>query len=125
MKNKILVGVVFVATFVAVTLVMWFLFPSMTGDQSIAGLSGAFGGAVGGILGTAYLSKFRDERFTRIENQSAHNAFIFLLIVLPISSVVIGISENSTIQLAMGIVLSTWLFSLVIFGVSMFYYYKR
>lgn len=125
MKNKIIVGAVFTLTFVIVTLVMWLLFPDLTGDQSIAGLSGAFGGATGGILGTMYLSKYRDERFTKIENRSAHNAFIFLLIALPISSAVIGVSENSTAQLAMVIVLCTWLFSLVIFGVSMFYYYKR
>ncbi len=125
MKDKIMVGAVFALTFVIVTLVMWFLFPGISGDQSIAGLSGAFGGAIGGIMGTMYLSKFRDERFTKIENRSAHNAFIFLLIVLPISSVVIGVSENSTIQFAMIIVLGTWLFSLAIFGISLVYYYRR
>ena len=125
MKNEIIAGILFAVSFVAVTLVMWLLFPNLTGDQSMAGLSGAFGGAVGGILGTTYLSRFRDERFTLIENRSAHNAFIFLLIALPISIGIIGLSETPTVELALSIVLGTWLVSLVIFGLSMFYYYRR
>ncbi len=125
MKNKIIVGLVFGATFVVVILIMWFAFPDLSEGQSIAGFSGALGGAIGGVLGVTYLSKFRDERFTQIENRSAHNAFLFLLITLPLGGASIGLSEISTTQQAMGIVIGIWLVAIVIFWISMIYYYKR
>ena len=61
MKNRIVAGIAFTVVFavVIVTLVMWFAFSGIIGDQSIAGLSGAFGGAVG-VLVVIYLSSGSD-----------------------------------------------------------------
>ena len=61
MKNRIVAGIAFTVVFavVIVTLVMWFAFPNIIGDQSMAGLSGAIGGVVG-VLVVIYLSSGSD-----------------------------------------------------------------
>jgi membrane associated rhomboid family serine protease len=63
MKNRIVAGIAFIVVFavVIVPLVMWFAFSDIIGDQSIAGLSGAVGGALGGVLVAIYLSSGSDK----------------------------------------------------------------
>ncbi len=125
MRDKIITGLVFVAAFIMVLIVLWVGFPDFSESQHFAGISGALGGLIGGILGVTYLRRLHDERFTQIENRSAKNAFIFLLIVLPIGAASIGTVQPISVEMAVGIVLIIWAVALAIFYISLVYHYKK
>jgi len=80
---------------------------------------------VGGVLGSTYLRRFQDERFSQIMNKAARNVFIYLMVLLPMSSVTLIWFDEITQQIAAGIILIPWMSSLVIFFLSLFYYYRR
>jgi hypothetical protein len=123
MREKIIVGLIFAAGFVISLIVMWVVFPDLSESAHFAGISGALGGMIGAILGATYLVRIRDERFVEIENRSAKNAYMFLLIVLPLGAGFIGTMPS--IQMAVGIVVGIWGIALAIFYLSLLYYYKR
>ncbi len=93
--------------------------------SSMSSIFGAIGGMVGGGLGATYLRRFQDERFTQIMNLAARNAFVFLVIILPLSSIVLIRVEEITLQITAGLIFVPWISSLVILYLSLFYYYRR
>jgi len=108
-----------VATVMIVFVAIWIL-----GLTTLSSYMGAIGGMVGGVLGATYLQRFQDERFSEIMNQAARNVFIYLMILLPMSSVTLLWFEEMTPQIVAGIILIPWMSSLVIFFLSLFYYYR-
>jgi uncharacterized membrane protein len=93
--------------------------------SSMSSIFGAIGGMVGGVLGATYLRRFQDERFTQIMNLAARNAFVFLVIILPLSSIVLIRVEEITLQITSGLIFVPWISSLVILYLSLFYYYRK
>jgi hypothetical protein len=109
-----------VAIIVIVFVIIWIF-----DFTSLSGFAGAIGGMVGGVFWATYMRRFYDERFTHIMNLAARNAFVFLLIILPMSSIVFIRVEEITLQIAAGVVIVPWLLSLVILYLSLFYYYRK
>ncbi len=105
--------------------VMVFVFVWIMGLASLGSYAGAIGGMVGGVLGATYMRRFYDERFTQIMNLAARNAFLFLAIVLPLTSIVLIQVEEVTLQIAAGLIFVPWISSLVILYLSLFYYYRK
>jgi uncharacterized membrane protein len=103
-----------------VFVIVWIL-----GLTSLSSYTGAIGGMVGGVLGVTYMRRFQDERFTQIMNLAARNAFVFLVIVLPLSSIVLIRVEEITLQITAGLIFVPWISSLVILYLSLFYYYRK
>lgn len=95
------------------------------GLTTMSSYTGAIGGMIGGVLGTMYMRRFQDERFRQIMNLAARNVFVYLIIMLPMSSVVLLHFETFTAQMVAGLVLIPWMSSLVIYFLSLFYYYRR
>jgi uncharacterized membrane protein len=109
-----------VAIVVIVFVLVWIM-----GLTSLGSYTGAIGGMVGGVLGATYMRRFYDERFTQIMNLAARNAFVFLLIILPLSSIVLIRIEEITLQITAGLIFVPWISSLVIMYLSLFYYYRK
>ena len=109
-----------VAIVIIVFVVIWIL--DLT---TLSSYTGAIGGMVGGVLGVTYMRRFHDERFTQIMNLAARNAFVFLMIILPLSSIVLIRVEEITLQITAGLIFLPWISSLVILWLSLFYYYYR
>jgi len=120
MKRGILAALSAVAMIMIVFAILWILDLS-----TLSSYFGAIGGMVGGVLGSTYLRRFQDERFSQIMNQAARNVFIYLMILLPMSSVVLLWFDEITHQIAAGLIFLPWMSSLVIFWLSLFYYYRR
>ena len=93
--------------------------------SSMGSIFGGIGGGAGGVLVATYMRRFQDERFKQIMNLAARNAFVFLLIILPLSSLVLIRVEEMTLQIAAGLIFVPWISSLVIMYLSLFYYYRR
>jgi len=93
--------------------------------SSMSSIFGAIGGMVGGVLGATYLRRFQDERFIQIMTLAARNAFLFLVIILPLSSIVLIRVEEITLQITAGLIFVPWISSLVILWLSLFYYYRK
>ena len=108
-----------VATVMIVFVAIWLL-----GLTTLSSYVGAVGGMVGGVLGAMYLQRFKDERFSQIMNQAARNVFIYLMMLLPMSSVVLIWFDEMTLQIAAGLIFIPWMSSLVIFFLSLLYYYR-
>jgi len=109
-----------VAIVVIVFVLVWIM-----GLTSLGSYIGAIGGMVGGVLGATYMRRFYDERFTQIMNLAARNAFVFLVIILPMSSIVLIRVEEITLQITAGLIFVPWVSSLVILYLSLFYYYRK
>ena len=120
MNRAILAALSAVAVVMIVFVVIWIL-----GLSTISSYFGAFGGMVGGVLGATYLRRFQDERFSQIMNQAARNVFIYLMILLPMSTLVLLRENEITKEIVAGIILIPWMSSLVIFWLSLIYYYRR
>ncbi|RDE15748.1 MAG: hypothetical protein C4K49_05825 [Candidatus Thorarchaeota archaeon] len=120
MNRSLLAILSAVVIVVAVLAILWIL-----GLSSMSDIFGGLGGAVGGVLGVTYMRRFQDERFRLIMSLAARNAFVFLLIILPLSSLVLIRVEEVTLQIAAGLIFVPWISSLVILYVSLFYYYRR
>ncbi len=122
--NKMSRGIKTALSAVAVVVIV-FVFVWILGLASLGSYAGAIGGMVGGVLGVTYLRRFYDERFTQIMNLAARNAFVFLVIILPMSSVVLIQVEEVTLQITAGLIFVPWIASLVILYLSLFYYYRK
>jgi uncharacterized membrane protein len=109
-----------VAAVAIVFMILWII-----GLNSLSTYGGAIGGMVGGVLGASYMKRFYDERFSQIMNLAARNAFVFLVILLPLSSIVLISVEEVTLQIAAGLVFVPWIASLAILYMSLFYYYRK
>jgi uncharacterized membrane protein len=109
-----------VAIVMIVFVLVWIL-----GLTSLGSYTGAIGGMVGGALGATYMQRFYDERFTQIMNLAARNAFVFLVMVLPLTVIVLIQVQEITLQIAAGLVFVPWILSLVILYISLFYYYQK
>lgn len=120
MNRSILVVLSAVATVVIVFATIWFL--NLT---TLSSYMGAIGGMVGGVLGSMYLRRFQDERFSLIMNKAARNVFIYLMVLLPMSSVTLIWFDDITQQIAAGLIMIPWISSLLIFWLSLLYYYRR
>jgi uncharacterized membrane protein len=120
MNRSMLTALSAVIIVMIVFAVMWILDLS-----SMSSIFGAMGGMVGGVLGATYLRRFQDERFSQIMNLAARNAFVFLVIILPMSSVVLIRVEEITLQITAGLIFVPWISSLVILYLSLFYYYRK
>ncbi|MFW9871325.1 MAG: hypothetical protein ACFFFO_16055 [Candidatus Thorarchaeota archaeon] len=120
MIRSVKIALSVVASVVIVFVILWILDLPYLG-----GYAGAFGGIVGGVFWATYMRRFYDERFTQIMNLAARNAFVFLLIILPMSSIVLIWVEEVTLQIAAGLVVVPWMSSLVILYLSLFYYYRK
>jgi len=120
MNRSILAALSAVVIVMIVFLVMWILDLS-----TLSSYTGSIGGMVGGVLGATYLQRFKDERFTQLMNLAARNAFVYLIILLPMSSVVLIRFEEITLQIAAGLIFVPWMSSLVIYFLSLFYYYRK
>ena len=95
------------------------------GLSSLGGVFGGLGAVVGGVLAGTYVQRFQDERFRQIMNLAARNTFVFLEIIIPLSSLVLIRVEEITLQIAAGLIVVPWISSLVVFYLSLFYYYYR
>ncbi len=120
MYKGILAALSAVAMVVVVFVILWII--DLT---TVSSYFGAIGGMFGGVLGATYLRRFQDERFLLIMNQAARNVFIYLMILLPMSGVVLLRFDEITHQIATGLILIPWVSSLVIFCCSLVYYYRR
>jgi uncharacterized membrane protein len=120
MNRGLLTALSAIATVMIVFVVIWLL-----GLTTLSSYVGSIGGMVGGVLGATYLQRFKDERFSQIMNQAARNVFIYLMMLLPMSSVVLIWFEDMTPQIVAGVIFIPWMSSLVIFFLSIFYYYRR
>jgi uncharacterized membrane protein len=120
MNRSIKAALSAVAIVVIVFGIVWIL-----GLTALSSYTGAIGGMVGGVLGVTYMRRFQDERFTQIMNLAARNAFVFLVIILPLSSIVLIRVEEITLQITAGLIFVPWLSSLVILYLSLFYYYRK
>ena len=120
MNRSILSALSAVVIVMVVFVVMWILDLS-----SLSSFVGALGGMVGGVLGATYMQRFQDERFTQIMNSAARNVFLYLMILLPMSSFVLIMFEEITLQIAAGLIFIPWMSSLVIYFLSLYYYYRR
>ncbi|MFW9959027.1 MAG: hypothetical protein ACFFCT_13230 [Candidatus Odinarchaeota archaeon] len=120
MNRGILAALSAVAMVMIVFVTLWIL--NLT---TLSSYMGAIGGMVGGVLGATYLRRFQDERFSQIMNRAARNVFIYLMILLPMSSAFLLWFDEITHQIAAGMIMIPWISSLVIFWISLFYYYRR
>ena len=120
MNRGLLTALSAVAMVMIVSVVIWLL-----GLTTLSSYVGSIGGMVGGVLGATYLQRFKDERFSQIMNQAARNVFIYLMMLLPMSSVVLIWFDEMTLQIAAGLIFIPWMSSLVIFFLSLLYYYRR
>lgn len=120
MNRSLLAALSAVATVMIVFVIMWIL--DLT---TLSTYMGSIGGMVGGVLGATYLRRFHDERFSQIMNLAARNAFVFLVIILPLSSIVLIRVEEITLQITAGLIFVPWISALVILWLSLFYYYRR
>ncbi|MFW9871271.1 MAG: hypothetical protein ACFFEL_16710 [Candidatus Thorarchaeota archaeon] len=120
MKRSIMTALSAVVVVAIVFAIIWIL-----GLTSISSYMGAIGGMVGGVLGATYMQRFHDERFTQIMNQAARNVFVYLMILLPTSSVVLIWFDEITLQIAAGLIVVPWISSLGIYFLSLYYYYRK
>ncbi|MFX1261949.1 MAG: hypothetical protein ACFFAZ_07680 [Promethearchaeota archaeon] len=120
MNRSVLAGLSIVIVVLIVFAIMWVL-----DITSLAGIMGAIGGMIGGVLGASYMRKFHDERFSQITKKSASNAYWFIMIALPLSWIAMVRLEPITLQLALGLTLAIWMSSFIVYYISLFYYYKR
>jgi len=120
MNRSLMAALSAVAIVMIVFVIMWALDLS-----SMSSIFGAIGGMVGGVLGATYLRRFQDERFTQIMNLAARNSFVFLVIILPLSSIVLIRVEEITLQITAGLIFVPWISALVILWLSLFYYYRK
>ena len=94
----------------------------------LASLSNIFSGVsagVGAMVLVIYMRRFYDERFSQIMILAARNAFVFYLFTLPMSSIMLVVVEEITLQIAAGVVLMPWILSLIVWYLSLFYYYRK
>ncbi|MFX1331859.1 MAG: hypothetical protein ACFE9W_09895 [Promethearchaeota archaeon] len=120
MNRSVLAGLSIVIVVLIVFAIMWVL-----DITSLAGIMGAIGGMIGGVLGASYMRKLHDERFSQITKKSASNAYWFIMIALPFSWIAMVRLEPITLQLALGLTLAIWMSSFIVYYISLFYYYKR
>ena len=120
MKLSVMTVLSVLATVAIVFVIIWIL--DLT---TLSSYTGAIGGMVGGVLGATYMRRFQDERFTQIMNLAARNVFVYLMVFLPMSSVVLLRVETFTVQMVAGLIFLPWISSLVIYFLSPFYYYRR
>ena len=120
MKRSVMAVLSALVTVAIVFVIIWIL-----GLTTLSSYTGAIGGMVGGVLGATYLKRFQDERFTQIMNLAARNVFVYLMVLLPLSSVALLSAETFTIQIVAGVIFIPWISSLVIYFLSLFYYYRR
>ncbi|NHI88969.1 MAG: hypothetical protein EAX87_05550 [Candidatus Thorarchaeota archaeon] len=120
MKRSVMTVLSALVTVASVFVIIWIL-----GLKTLSSYTGAIGGMVGGVLGATYLKRFQDERFTQIMNLAARNVFVYLIVLLPMSSVVLLRVETFTVQIVAGLIILPWISSLVIYFLSLFYYYRR
>ena len=120
MNRSILADLSAVVTVMIVFVIIWIL-----GLTTLSSYMGSIGGMVGGVLGATYMQRFQDERFSQIMNQAARNVFVYLMILLPLSIVLLIQIGEITLQIALGLIFVTWMSSLVIFFLSLFYYYGK
>ena len=120
MNRSLIAALSAVAIIMIVFVIIW-IFDLTT----LSSYMGYIGGMVGGVLGVIYTRRLHDERFTQIMNQAARNAFVYLMILLPMSSVVLILVEEFTAQIVAGLILVPWMSSLVIYLLSLFYYYRK
>ncbi len=119
--NRSLIAALSAIAIVMIVFVIFWVFDL----SSMSSIFGAIGGMVGGVLGATYLRRFQDERFTQIMTLAARNAFLFLAIILPLSSIVLIRVEEITLQITAGLIFVPWISSLVILWLSLFYYYRK
>lgn len=120
MKRSIMTVLSAVVVVAIVFAIIWIF-----GLTSISSYMGAIGGIVGGVLGATYMQRFHDERFTQIMNLAARNVFVYLMILLPMSSVVLLRVETFTLQIVAGLIIIPWISSIVIYFLSLLYYYRK
>lgn len=120
MNRSLMAALSAVATIMIVFVIIWIL-----GLTTLSSYMGSIGGMIGGVLGATYMQRFQDERFSQIMNQAARNVFVYLMILLPMGSVVFIWFEEITLQIAAGLIFIPWMSSLVIFFLSLLYYYRK
>jgi hypothetical protein len=120
MRRSLVTVLSSLAIVVIVFAMIWIL-----GLATLSSYTGAIGGMVGGVLGTMYLRRFQDERFRQIMNLAARNVFVYLMVLLPLSNVVILDVDTFTAQMVAGLILIPWMSSLVLYFLSLFYYYRK
>jgi uncharacterized membrane protein len=92
---------------------------------SLGSIFSGVSAGVGAMILLFYMRRFHDERFTQIMILAARNAFVFYIFTLPMSSMVLLVVEEITLQIAAGLVLVPWILSLIIWYLSLFYYYRE
>ncbi|MHA1965688.1 MAG: hypothetical protein ACW97G_14000 [Candidatus Thorarchaeota archaeon] len=120
MNRSLLAALSAVAIVMIVFVIIW-IFDLTT----LSSYMGSIGGMVGGVLGVIYMRRLHDERFTQIMNQAARNVFVYLMIILPMGSVVLIQIEEITLQIAALLIFVPWMSSLVIYSLCLFYYYRK
>jgi uncharacterized membrane protein len=120
MNRSLVVVLSAVATVMIVFVIIWIL-----GLTTLSSYMGSIGGMIGGVLGVTYMRRLHDERFSQIMNRAARNVFLYLMILLPLSSVVVIWLEEITLQIAVLLIFVPWMSSLVIYLLSLFYYYRK
>ncbi|TET07511.1 MAG: hypothetical protein E3J86_12920 [Candidatus Thorarchaeota archaeon] len=120
MNRSILAALSAVVIVAIVFVIIWVL-----GLTSLSSYMGAIGGMVGGVLGATYLQRFQDERFSQLMNLAARNVFVYLMILLPLSIVFLFQIGEITLQIATGLIFVPWMSSLVIYFLSLLYYYRK
>jgi hypothetical protein len=75
------------------------------------------------VLVLLYVKKLQDERYTHILSLGARNAFIFLMMILPLLSA-LQLLNIAWIEPGLS-VFAVWLASLITLYASTYYYYRR
>ncbi len=107
------------------TVMIVFVIVGILGLTTLSSYMGSIGGMVGGVLGATYMQRFQDERFSQIMNQAARNVFVYLIILLPLSSVYVIQAGVISLEIVLALIFIPWMSALGIFFLSLVYYYRK
>ncbi len=119
MKRETIASAIAVIVALGILVSFWLV----SGNFPWPGIIGGMFGPVFAVLLVRWMRPYQDERFTHIYNLASRNALVFLIFALPYLGAILAI--QSVALEAVGPLFLVWAFSLAIFYVSSYYYYKR
>ena len=77
------------------------------------------------VLARTLIEKYRDERTAPMMNLSARNGFVFLMIAVPWTGIILTFSENLSPQQLIGTIMELWIMTLLVYFGSLLFYYRK